>query len=495
MKKFFTLIAAVMMAVGAMAQVQFTVTDTPKGGVTASAGTMTMTWGNDTGEGVAWKDNKAASKTVTIGGKSYSFSYQTQGTNNPQAMGVDNDGNPAKVNPTADNCVPVSGAYVSFKATTNGVLNVVVVVNADKPIWVVEDGAVIDCVVNGAPLAAMGKLTAKSDPGIITIDIKANSTYYVFCTGSKMGYYGFVYTEGEAKKEAPQISIPSDMTAYVGATATLTPTNVSGSPAPSIQWYSNTSASNQGGTAIEGATSASLSITPEAEGTLYYYAVATNSEGSKTSNCCTVTVIDPNIYVSEADEIYFNEIEEGNPNGLNFIGGALKLTVTSTDGKMVIASNGQNFGTPEESFKCEKRLDTGGKTVSTNKLVLNSQKAGKLYIYARADARQIVIKQDGATLLSQMLNESDATRLPKDDGTESVYYPIYSVDVAAGDIDVEFPDGRIYIYGFSLDGLITSIENVNVAAPVAPAKKSLRNGQIVIETANGTFNAVGAQVK
>ncbi|MBR2252942.1 MAG: InlB B-repeat-containing protein, partial [Prevotella sp.] len=80
-------------------------------------------------------------------------------------------------------------------------------------------------------------------------------------------------------------------TATVGTAKTLT---VAASHADGYQWYSNTTASNTGGTEIENATSASYTFTPSAAGTLYYYCVATNSNATGTqsvaSAVCTVTV-------------------------------------------------------------------------------------------------------------------------------------------------------------------------------------------------------------
>ncbi len=51
----------------------------------------------------------------------------------------------------------------------------------------------------------------------------------------------------------------------------------------SYQWYSNTIASNTGGTLISGAISASYTPPTQTAGTLYYYCVVTNSSGTQTS--------------------------------------------------------------------------------------------------------------------------------------------------------------------------------------------------------------------
>jgi uncharacterized protein (TIGR02145 family) len=50
------------------------------------------------------------------------------------------------------------------------------------------------------------------------------------------------------------------------------------------QWFSNTTNSNTGGTAITGATGASFTPPSTTIGTRYYYVVATNAHGSATSN-------------------------------------------------------------------------------------------------------------------------------------------------------------------------------------------------------------------
>lgn len=77
-----------------------------------------------------------------------------------------------------------------------------------------------------------------------------------------------------------------------GGTLTLS-VEASGTPAPTYQWYKNTTNSNKNGTKIDDATSATYSVPTETKGTYYYYCVATNAAGSATSNVATVNVTDP----------------------------------------------------------------------------------------------------------------------------------------------------------------------------------------------------------
>ena len=77
-----------------------------------------------------------------------------------------------------------------------------------------------------------------------------------------------------------------------GGTLDLT-VKASGTPAPTYQWYRNTTNSNVNGTIINDATSATYSVPTETKNTYYYYCVATNAAGSATSNVATVNVTDP----------------------------------------------------------------------------------------------------------------------------------------------------------------------------------------------------------
>ena len=86
-----------------------------------------------------------------------------------------------------------------------------------------------------------------------------------------------------------------------GAFSALTVTTQNGTGTPTFQWFSNTSSSTSGGTAISGATSASYTPPATSVGTTYYYCVATFASGgcsNITSALATAIVVaDPLISV------------------------------------------------------------------------------------------------------------------------------------------------------------------------------------------------------
>lgn len=93
---------------------------------------------------------------------------------------------------------------------------------------------------------------------------------------------------------APSFTTDLNSSYTVGQGGTLTlSVEASGTPAPTYKWYSNTTNSNENGTIINDATSATYSVPTETKNTYYYYCVATNAAGSTTSNVATVNVTDP----------------------------------------------------------------------------------------------------------------------------------------------------------------------------------------------------------
>lgn len=105
----------------------------------------------------------------------------------------------------------------------------------------------------------------------------------------------FSYSSGGGEMEfAPTISTqPQDAIYELNATADPLTIEASGMPAPTFQWYSNTENNNTTGTIIPDATEANYTPATTTSGTVYYYCIATNTQGSATSDFATVTVKPP----------------------------------------------------------------------------------------------------------------------------------------------------------------------------------------------------------
>ncbi|GEM_PF-2089258 len=104
----------------------------------------------------------------------------------------------------------------------------------------------------------------------------------------------FEYTVTVAAASAPtEVTVTPSATSVErgGDAITLTAEVTGGVPTPTLQWYSNTTASNESGTIIDGATEETYQPAIDAVGTFYYYVVATNASGSAKSAAQTITVV------------------------------------------------------------------------------------------------------------------------------------------------------------------------------------------------------------
>ncbi len=92
---------------------------------------------------------------------------------------------------------------------------------------------------------------------------------------------------------APTITDPSaDQEAEYELNATISPLTITatGYPAPTYQWYKNSTKTTEGATAISGAQSASYTPANDVASDWYYYCIASNASGSATSPYFHVTV-------------------------------------------------------------------------------------------------------------------------------------------------------------------------------------------------------------
>ncbi len=143
----------------------------------------------------------------------------------------------------------------------------------------------------GTPTEISGATNATYTPNTTS----PGTTYY-FCKVSDTN--GFVYSD-IAEIVVAAASAPTEVTVTPSATSverggeaiTLTAEVTGGVPTPTLQWYSNTTASNESGTIINGATEETYQPAIDAVGTFYYYVVATNASGSAKSAPQTITVV------------------------------------------------------------------------------------------------------------------------------------------------------------------------------------------------------------
>ena len=134
---------------------------------------------------------------------------------------------------------------------------------------------------------------------------------------------------------APEISVtPTDPSTYKGVATTLT-ANVTGAPDPTVTWYKNTEAATTGGTVVGTGLTYQPDVTTEGE--FYYYAVASNSEGTATSQLITLTVTDPNKHVK--GNAYYMSVDEDAVAGENVYADDITMTIVEYEGGAANADN------------------------------------------------------------------------------------------------------------------------------------------------------------
>lgn len=240
MKKIFTLIAVVMMAVGTHAQtkVVFSATETYSDSQVITSGQTKLTLGNDQNPGT-WKKGQSSMdaennayladffQTVTTDDGEKNGYVAINGGNNPKDKTGKNAGsgfNAAEGKTTGN--LPQSGTYFILNTTEAGLFKVGIVLNADKPFYLVDatnaapdetetylqvalpesnlknyvakNGAGDKVEFADASDEKGGMSVSEKFVGVIEFQAEANHTYYYFCTGSKLGCFGYTFTPGNS---------------------------------------------------------------------------------------------------------------------------------------------------------------------------------------------------------------------------------------------------------------------------------------------------------
>lgn len=188
MKKFFTLIAIALCAISANAQetVAIDASGSYSDGQTLSSENCSVTLGND-------------QKKWTVKADALDpFTAYVSGGANPK----DDDDKGYSISSMN---LPTKGCYYVLRPTVGGTLTVGVVLNADKTFYVVMgDGLAVDktdltLVDKTGSTVTLDEDNKVADKfyGKVTLAVAKNTSYYVFCAGSKLGFYGYEFTPGD----------------------------------------------------------------------------------------------------------------------------------------------------------------------------------------------------------------------------------------------------------------------------------------------------------
>ena len=171
MKKIFTLIAVCAMALTANAQGKYAMEE---------------------GEEVAYGTQPAKDKRVDNCKMYFGDPDATGDLKDFSAAEADNhvDGYTAYTKGNNVNGNKEAGTVYVFQPAIAGNITVAVVLNADKAFHISEDGTDM--------AGYEGIKVDEKYYGTYTFDVKAGSTYKVWCDGSKLGFYGFEFKEGSS---------------------------------------------------------------------------------------------------------------------------------------------------------------------------------------------------------------------------------------------------------------------------------------------------------
>lgn len=230
MKKIFTLIAVAAMAMGVQAQETYLIEegfqpDNSGQKYKAGKGTNTTSVTFECGADGGWK------AAVAYAGFDPFTAYVT-GSQNPKDGDLNGSSSSGAGYTIEKKNLPKSGCYFIFTPTKSGALSVGMVLNANKSFYVVnaEDGTAIsnfdikDKDGNVVALRAFEQDAAQFASsenkvyGNATFNVEAGKSYYVFCTGSKLGLFGFTFSETAATIDpATTAAIKADIDAANGA--------------------------------------------------------------------------------------------------------------------------------------------------------------------------------------------------------------------------------------------------------------------------------------
>ena len=221
MKKIFTLMIVALMAINASAQetALFENGGTYNNGYTLSSANAKVVLGNDrTTKPYDLKLASCKAYLAPLFGQIVQVQNEDTGemedktrvvyvvgNQNPKDGELDGDKSAGSGYKPESGNLPQSGTYYMFTPTKAGHVCVFVVLNSGKNFYVVKASDGTNLPVSDITIKADGEeptVVAMNDDftidekctGTVEFDVVANETYYIFCTGSKLSFGGYVFT-------------------------------------------------------------------------------------------------------------------------------------------------------------------------------------------------------------------------------------------------------------------------------------------------------------
>ena len=208
-----------------------------------------------------------------------------------------------------------------------------------------------------------------------------------------------------------------------------------------------------------------------------------------------VTPVTPS---GDVQEITWSEAVAAGSLASTYGSNGFVLTRTDGNNKQAVDANNAYFGDASAQTKYAFRFKTGGTGGSKNALSLSIPSKGTLEVCARtassSSPRAIVINGVSTTLDDSSISVDMEGNISETNPTGATkVYPVISVPVTAGTVNVEYPINSLNFYCFEFVPQGTAVEAVAEAKAEAAPKvvKVIKNGKLYI----GNYNVAGQQVK
>ena len=236
MKKIFTLITLALMAMGVSAQevALFDNGGTYGNGATLSTANAQVVLGNDrTTKNYDLKLSTCKDYCAPLFGQTVQVQNEDTGemedktrvvyvvgNQNPKDGELDGDKSSGSGYKPENANLPQSGTYYMFTPKKNGHVVSFIILNSGKNFYVVKGSDGTNLPISEYVLKADGEEATvvnfnddytvdEKTTGTIEFDVVANETYYIFCTGSKLSYGGYVFTPegGDTPQDLTEVTL------------------------------------------------------------------------------------------------------------------------------------------------------------------------------------------------------------------------------------------------------------------------------------------------